>query len=763
MINDLPTITFQQQQQPQQHQHPFFNVRERLFHALFHRIAVAYCRAVPSSFRIALEIFALLKALVLFFVLCYIHVVLARGPKHCLQHIKQNWPRDGVLRVEVLRNAPPGYSLAHSYRKEDDDNGGVNDSNVTSHDDQRAAVAATAAEDENRSVGWSRMLSNLLALHDLSISSLTSLIFNNVGNNDGGDDDNGKVASDVGTIWPEDKYIVEYSLEYGFLRLTPNTRQQLNISVKLVVLDPMKDECFGDQLSRFLLDEFLGYDDVLMSSVKQLAEDETNKGYLRNVVNGEHYRFVSIWMAKSSYLAAAFIMVVFTLAVSMLLRYSHHQIFVFIVDLLQMLEMNRSLAFPAAPLLTVILALVGMEAIMSEFFSDTTTAFYIILIVWIADQYDAICCHTAVTKKHWLRFFFLYHFAFYAYHYRFNGLYSGLALLTSWLFIQHSMIYFFHHYELPIILQQIQQQQAQQQQDMRQHQQQQPATATASTSQVNNNTQQGSNVNVLFATSRSLSAPTFLRIGAQPNQQDLNNNNNNMELLNTVLATATSMLSSASIVEVDNNNQQTLRPQVAERLNQSVERIVEMIRLRFAGQAPQLNLPQQVLLQQHPQQPHSEQHQEQQNIQTPQQQQQNIQTPPQQQYSQPSQDLQESSAQQHQPQNVDQLLQKQLHSDQQQPLEQQQNPEDDEGCGASLHQHSNQNNLYEVDNVAVDVVNKQTDNKPSSSTSSPPCITSLSTKKDDGGDGDDDVDQKIKSDDDDDDGGGDSEKANHQQ
>lgn len=27
-----------------------------------------------------------------------------------------------------------------------------------------------------------------------------------------------------------------------------------------------------------------------------------------------------------------------------------------------------------------------MEAIMSEFFEDTTTAFYIILIVWIADQ-----------------------------------------------------------------------------------------------------------------------------------------------------------------------------------------------------------------------------------------------------------------------------------------------------------------------------------------------------------------------------------------
>ncbi len=73
-----------------------------------------------------------------------------------------------------------------------------------------------------------------------------------------------------------------------------------------------------------------------------------------------------------------------------------------------------AIAFPAAPLLTVILALIGMEAIMSEFFNDATTAFYIILIVWIADQYDAVCCHTSISKRYWLRFFFLYHFAFYA-------------------------------------------------------------------------------------------------------------------------------------------------------------------------------------------------------------------------------------------------------------------------------------------------------------------------------------------------------------
>ncbi|VDL74407.1 unnamed protein product [Nippostrongylus brasiliensis] len=93
-----------------------------------------------------------------------------------------------------------------------------------------------------------------------------------------------------------------------------------------------------------------------------------------------------------------------------------------------------------------------MEAIMSEVFADTTTAFYVILIVWIADQYDAICCHSHVSKRFWLRFFYLYQFFFYAYQYRFGGQYGGMALVTSTAFIFHSMLFFFHHYEMPLIL-----------------------------------------------------------------------------------------------------------------------------------------------------------------------------------------------------------------------------------------------------------------------------------------------------------------------
>ncbi|KAM8960456.1 membralin [Pelodytes ibericus] len=429
---------------PNLNQNPLINVRDRLFHALFFKMAVTYARLFPPSFRRIFEFFVLLKALLVLFILAYIHIAFSRSPINCLEHVRDKWPRDGILRVEIQLNSTRAPIFLQFY--DSDAFPGLVKESFGEEEIEEEEEEMTVEMYQNSSIKFELDIEPKVFMKP-SLESVTHATENQ--------SQSLSFSDTASKVWPQEEYIVEYSLEYGFLRLSQSTRQKLNIPVMVVTLDPTRDLCFGDRFSRFLLDEFLGYDDILMSSVKALAENEENKGFLRNVVSGEHYRFVSMWMARTSYLAAFVIMVIFTLSVSMLLRYSHHQIFVFIVDLLQMLEMNMSIAFPAAPLLTVILALVGMEAIMSEFFNDTTTAFYIILIVWLADQYDAICCHTNTSKRHWLRFFYLYHFAFYAYHYRFNGQYSSLALVTSWLFIQHSMIYFFHHYELPAILQQI--------------------------------------------------------------------------------------------------------------------------------------------------------------------------------------------------------------------------------------------------------------------------------------------------------------------
>ncbi|CAF4724734.1 unnamed protein product, partial [Rotaria sp. Silwood2] len=124
--------------------------------------------------------------------------------------------------------------------------------------------------------------------------------------------------------------------------------------------------CFGGGLNRSMLHQFLGYQEILMSSINQLAEKETHKDYVRLVMTNGHFCFVGAWHNRRwrTYLVSLCVMIVFTISISMLFRYSHFQIFLFIAGLLHMIEHKTPIAFPAAPLLTAILALIGNQIIL---------------------------------------------------------------------------------------------------------------------------------------------------------------------------------------------------------------------------------------------------------------------------------------------------------------------------------------------------------------------------------------------------------------
>ena len=42
----------------------------------------------------------------------------ARHPVQCLEDMKDSWPRDGILRVEIMKEPPEDYSIHQSYEKE---------------------------------------------------------------------------------------------------------------------------------------------------------------------------------------------------------------------------------------------------------------------------------------------------------------------------------------------------------------------------------------------------------------------------------------------------------------------------------------------------------------------------------------------------------------------------------------------------------------------------------------------------------------------
>ena len=108
------------QQQNNGPRDPLINVRDRLFHTLFFKISLAYARSCPRPVRRVIEMMILLKAIIFFLSLIYIHVAYARHPVQCLESIKDTWPRDGILRVEIMKNPPEHYTVEQSYEKERD-------------------------------------------------------------------------------------------------------------------------------------------------------------------------------------------------------------------------------------------------------------------------------------------------------------------------------------------------------------------------------------------------------------------------------------------------------------------------------------------------------------------------------------------------------------------------------------------------------------------------------------------------------------------
>uniref|UniRef100_A0A182J588 Membralin n=1 Tax=Anopheles atroparvus TaxID=41427 RepID=A0A182J588_ANOAO len=373
-------------------QNPLINVRDRLFHALFFKTAIAYAQTIPRPVRRAIELMMLLKALTAFFILAYIHVRFSQTPTTCLEHVKNDWPRDGILRVEILSVSQIEHDASKHASSEMDDNDvnvlrntlkngmiSIDPSTTLPHEEEQNHNAnvlhqhnyanSSPLPGQKVPYGHEPMTSDIYATtrqeNFIVSENLTGVTIDSTPFPGGGGEklvaveradraekeptvedlnqlDNvvvyanqtimktlaafegpsaeGELKSDVpvmeklrNAVMAPDQYIVEYSLEYGFLRLSAATRQRLNIPVHVVRLDPHVNKCFGDSFSRLILKHFLGYDDILMASVKVLAEQEDNKGYLRNVITGEHFRFVSMWwMGRGSYTAAFAIMVLFS-------------------------------------------------------------------------------------------------------------------------------------------------------------------------------------------------------------------------------------------------------------------------------------------------------------------------------------------------------------------------------------------------------------------------------------------------------------------
>ena len=86
-----------------------------------------------------------------------------------------------------------------------------------------------------------------------------------------------------------------------------------------------------------------------------------------------------------------------------------------------------------------------------EFFSDQLLAFMVLSVVWLSEIFSVISLRTYPSMLFFPRAFFFYFSFFHIYFFSFPFGFSYLSLLTTVLFIQHSMIFCWNNFEIPAL------------------------------------------------------------------------------------------------------------------------------------------------------------------------------------------------------------------------------------------------------------------------------------------------------------------------
>ncbi|KAL5239427.1 hypothetical protein ACI65C_006837 [Semiaphis heraclei] len=345
----LPPIALEMRAIGVNNNNQIFDLQDRMCYTLFYNATLWYARIFPRPLRRLIEFVFLLKAVMSFFVLVYVHMNISQMPANCLDHVKGVWPRNGILRVEVIRSYQRShaeqigtinelFTVEKSYERQyklkrldtNDENASLfNHFAKTNNPENKGEVVIepsteelvenkfqeTAQNSPKPSLFNYLSFTNNLNFEDEKKEMFSSTTKANSHTNSKSSFSlveesaqfcstkypnssiRGVLGIDTSSLFqststkspPVDEndvlffenYIVEYSLEYELLCMSPSARNRLGIPVMLVVLEPTQNKCFGDSIGQFFWEYFLGYDDLLMSSVKSLDKLEQNKGFMR--------------------------------------------------------------------------------------------------------------------------------------------------------------------------------------------------------------------------------------------------------------------------------------------------------------------------------------------------------------------------------------------------------------------------------------------------------------------------------------------------
>lgn len=290
--------------------------------------------------------------------------------------------------------------------------------------------------------------------------------------------------------------LYSYSRTKGFLLLPPAVQKKHNVTVQHVVVARSDTMCFGEEfLQRIVFSGVVGPSTValnwllalnngtgyILPSTGQIidlhryasdyyflmprpwegaatisedaASDEDNNGDRTQQRRGRSFLLFKLGVL----VASVFLFFVTTTLVAFTLRETQDRMLNFTFHLQEQVRhrapIGHLIATHVVENLVFVPIMLGTIFFLIEFYGgDKFLAFMVLTIVWVSEVFSVISMRTNQGIVFFPRVFFLYFTLFHAYYFSCPFGFSYLSLLSSVLFLVHSMLFFWNRYELPAIL-----------------------------------------------------------------------------------------------------------------------------------------------------------------------------------------------------------------------------------------------------------------------------------------------------------------------
>ena len=291
----------------------------------------------------------------------------------------------------------------------------------------------------------------------------------------------------------EDAFEPDYSYAKakGLLLLPPTMQKKHNVLVQRVVVSRFDHSCFGEDFLQSLLFRVVGPNTVELNwllalndgvgyilpnggksiDLSRYASDyyfllpkawDTARAVQQETSGGgdrtQQRRGRSFIVFKLSVLGAStFLYFVTTTLVAFTLKETQDRMLFFTFHLQQRIRqgvpVGHLIAHHVIENLVFVPIMLGTIFFLIEFYGgDKFLAFIVLTLVWCAEVFSVLLMRTHVGTVFFPRVFFLWFTLHHAYYFSCPFGFSYASMLSSVLFLLHSMLFFYNRYELPAVL-----------------------------------------------------------------------------------------------------------------------------------------------------------------------------------------------------------------------------------------------------------------------------------------------------------------------